>query len=135
MLHNEYYLDEQAFQDAVQRGILYEVLHLTMMMKVDLIPLKHRAFSQEEERRAQPTLLEPGTRPLRIASAEDAILTKLEWFEMGGRTSTRQWNDILGIMKQQRTTLDLAYMRQWADTLRIRDMLEDALAEAGLKRS
>ena len=107
MLQSEYYLDEQAFQDAMRRGILYGVLHLTTMMKVDLIPLKQRAFSQEEARRAQPTLLEPGTRPLRIASAEDAILTKLEWFEMGGRTSTRQWNDILGIMRQQGTALTL----------------------------
>ncbi len=132
MLHSQYYLDEQAFQDAVQCGILYGVLHLTTMMKVDLIPLKQRAFSQEEARRAQPTLLEPGTRPLRIASAEDAILTKLEWFEMGGRTSTRQWNDILGIMRQQDDNLDRSYTRQWADVLRVRDLLEDALAEAGL---
>ena len=132
MLHNEYYLDEQAFQDAVRGEILYGVLHLTTMMKVDLIPLKQRAFTQEEARRAQPTLLEPGTRPLRIASAEDAILTKLEWFEMGGRTSTRQWSDILGIMRQQGDNLDHTYMRQWADVLRVRDMLEKALAEAGL---
>ncbi len=102
-------------------------------MKVDLIPLKQRAFTQEEARRAQPTLLEPGTRPLRIASAEDAILTKLEWFEMGGQTSTRQWNDILGIMRQQGDTLDRPYMRQWADVLRVRELLEDALAEAGLQ--
>ena len=103
-------------------------------MKVDLIPFKQRAFSQEEARRAQPTLLEPGTRPLRVASAEDAILTKLEWFEMGGQTSTRQWNDILGIMRQQGIALDLTYMRQWADTLQVRDLLEDAIAEAGLKQ-
>ncbi len=51
---------------------------------------------------------------------------------MGGRTSTRQWNDILGIMRQQGTALDLAYMQQWADTLGVRDLLEKALAEAGL---
>ena len=134
MLQSQYYLDEQAFQDAVRRGILYGVLHLTTMMKVDLIPLKQRAFSQEEARRAQPTLLEPSTRPLRIASAEDAILTKLEWFEMGGRTSTRQWNDILGIMRQQGDNLDRPYMRQWADVLRVRELLEGALAEVELQQ-
>ena len=134
MLQSEYYLDEQAFQDAMRRGILYGVLHLTTMMKVDLIPLKQRPFSQEEARRAQPTLLEPGTRLLRVASAEDAILTKLEWFEMGGQTSTRQWNDILGIMRQQGDNLDRPYMRQWADVLRVRELLEDALAEVGLQQ-
>jgi len=69
MLHSQYYLDEQAFQDAVQRGILYGVLHLTTMMKVDLIPLKQRAFSQEEARRAQPTA------PPRLLSASMSIHT------------------------------------------------------------
>jgi hypothetical protein len=76
--------------------------------------------------------LEAGTRPVRIASAEDAVLTKLEWFDMGGRSSARQWNDILGIMSRQGVALDLAYLRHWADTLGVRDLLERALTEAGL---
>ena len=70
---------------------------------------------------------------MRVASAEDAILTKLEWFEMGGRSSSHQWNDILGIMRRQGASLDLAYLHHWADTLRVRDLLEQALVEAGLK--
>ena len=102
------------------------------MLKLDLIPLKRRAFTREEARRAQPHLLEAGTHPVRIASAEDAVLTKLEWFEMGGRSSARQWNDILGIMGRQGTSLDLAYMRHWADALQVRELLERALSEAGL---
>lgn len=102
------------------------------MLKLDLIPLKQRAFTREEARRAQPHLLEAGTRPVRIASAEDAILTKLEWFDMGGRSSARQWKDILGIMGRQGTSLDLSYLRHWADALRVRDLLERALIEAGL---
>ena len=68
---------------------------------------------------------------MRIASAEDAVLTKLEWFEMGGRSSARQWNDILGIIGRQGTSLDLVYLRHWAGVLRVRDLLERALTEAG----
>jgi hypothetical protein len=109
----------------------YNVLHLKTMMKVDLIPLKRRAFTREEARRAQPQVLEMGTLPLKVATAEDAILTKLEWFHMGGRSSARQWNDILGIIKQQGRTLDLAYLRQWADALSVRDLFEQALVDAG----
>ena len=122
LLQNDYYLDEQALDDAVRRSFPYNVLHLNTMMKVDLIPLKRRAFTREEARRAQPQVLEAGTPPLKVATAEDAILTKLEWFQMGGRSSGRQWNDILGIIKQQGATLDLAYLRQWADTLSVRDL-------------
>jgi hypothetical protein len=101
------------------------------MMKIDLIPLKQRAFTREEAQRAQPQVLEAGTLPVRIASAEDAILTKLEWFHMGGRNSTRQWNDILGVLREQGAALDLGYLRQWADALSIRDLLEQAFVDAG----
>jgi hypothetical protein len=133
-LQRDYYVDEQAWQDAVRRGFPYNVLHLGTMLKVDLIPLKRRAFTKEEARRAQMHILEAGTRPVRVASAEDAILTKLEWFEMGGRSSARQWNDILGIMRQQGAALDVPYLTQWADMLGVRDLLEQALIEAGLKQ-
>jgi hypothetical protein len=131
LLQSEYYLDEQALDDSVRRRYPYSVLHLKTMMKVDLIPLKRRAFTQEEARRAQPQVLEMGTPPLKVATAEDALLTKLEWFEMGGRSSSRQWNDILGIIRQQGTALDLSYLRQWADSLSVRVLLEQALMDAG----
>lgn len=54
---------------------------------------------------------------------------------MGGRSSGRQWNDILEIMKEQEERLDLAYLRQWADSLNVRELLEKALVDAGLKHS
>jgi hypothetical protein len=130
-LQNDYYVDEQAWQAAIRQGHLYNVIHLNTMLKLDLIPLKRRAFTREEARRAQPHRLEAGTHPVRIASAEDTILTKLEWFDLGGRSSARQWNDILGIIGRQGASLELAYLRHWADALRVRDLLEHALTEAG----
>lgn len=133
-LQRDYYVDEQAWQDAVRRGLPYSVIHLGTMLKIDLMPLKRRAFTREEASRAQAHVLEAGTRPVRVASAEDAILTKLEWFEMGGRSSSRQWNDILGIMKQQGAALDFPYLAQWADVLGVRDLLDQALVEAGFKQ-
>lgn len=129
VLQNDYYLDEQAWKDAIRHRIPYNLIHLNTMLKVDLIPLKRRAFTAEEARRARSHILEANTRPMRIASAEDAILTKLEWFEMGGRSSERQWNDILGIIKRQGISLDLPYLRRWADTLEVRTLLEQALVE------
>ncbi len=133
-LQSDYYVDEQAWQAAIRQGHLYNVIHLNTMLKLDLIPLKQRAFTREEARRAQPHLLEAGTHPVRIASEEDAILTKLEWFDMGGRSSARQWKDILGIIGRPGASLDMTYLRHWADALRVRDLLEHALTEAGLTR-
>jgi len=58
------------------------------------------------------------------------ILAKLEWYRLGGETSERQWSDILGVLKVQGDALDAAYLRHWADTLAVADLLQRALAEA-----
>jgi hypothetical protein len=67
-----------------------------------------------------------------VATAEDTILAKLEWYRLGGDVSERQWCDVLGVMKVQADRLDLAYLRQWAAQLNISDLLERAIKEAGL---
>jgi len=36
-LQSDYYLDEQAWKDAVRRGLPYNVIHLNIMLKVELI--------------------------------------------------------------------------------------------------
>jgi hypothetical protein len=131
-LQHDYYVDEAAWKDAVRRGFSYNLLYLPTMTKIDVMPLRQRAFTREEARRAQPTILEAGAPPMRIASAEDAVLSKLEWFQQGGRSSTRQWNDILGVLRQQGRSLDVNYLQRWADALGIRDLLEQALLDAGL---
>lgn len=56
-LQSDYYVDEQAWQAAIRHGHLYKVIHLNTMLKLDLIPLKQRAFTREEARRAQPHLV------------------------------------------------------------------------------
>lgn len=66
----------------------------------------------------------------KFASPEDTILSKLEWYRMGGEVSDRQWRDILGVLKTQAGTLDLDYLRKWADELKVSDLLERALSES-----
>lgn len=58
-----------------------------------------------------------------IASAEDALLAKLEWYRLGGEVSERQWRDVLGIIKTQEDRLDREYLTRWADELNIQDLL------------
>ncbi len=67
-----------------------------------------------------------------IASPEDVIINKLEWFRMGGNVSDRQWQDILGIIKVQGDLLDMNYLRYWTAELELSDLLEQILGEAGL---
>ncbi len=54
---------------------------------------------------------------------------------MGGEVSDRQWNDILGVLKVQGTALDLAYLQRWATNLKVADLLDRALVDAGLEEA
>ncbi len=132
-LQTDYYIDEDMIRDAIKRRSSFNVIHLDTMLKVDVYIPKFRSFDQEELRRAQQEVLLEGTRPFNVASPEGTILNKLEWYRMGGEVSDRQWNDILGVLKVQGTSLDIDYLQKWAANLRVTDLLERALVDAGLK--
>ena len=84
------------------------------------------------ERRALHTLSTEPERTAYVASAQDTILAKLEWYRMGGHVSERQWRDVQGVLKVQADRLDLAYLRRWAAQLNVADLLERAVQEAGV---
>ncbi len=134
-LETEYYVDEDMIQDAIMHQSSFNIIYLDSMLKVDVFLPKARPFDQEEYRRVQQEVLVNGTRPFKIASAEDTLLHKLEWYRMGNEISDRQWNDILGILKVRGTMLDMGYLRTWAFQLRVTDLLDRALVDAGLMGS
>jgi len=65
-----------------------------------------------------------------VATAEDTVLAKLDWYRMGGEVSERQWRDVLAILEVQAGRLDLDYLRQWAKELRVDDLLERARTQS-----
>ncbi len=78
---------------------------------------------------AEATLF--GEQPIRcaVATAEDTILAKLEWYRAGGETSERRWNDLRGIVRVRGAALDLGYLRKWAPQLGVQDPVERLLGE------
>ncbi len=132
-LEPNYYIDADAVTDAIKRRSSFNAIHLDTMLKVDVFIPKTRLFDQEELRRVRLEVLVEGTRPFYTASPEGTILNKLEWYRMGGEVSDRQWNDILGVLKVQGTALDLTYLRRWATNLKVANLLERALMDAGLE--
>ncbi|HIP95637.1 MAG TPA: hypothetical protein EYH32_00295 [Anaerolineae bacterium] len=75
---------------------------------------------------------EEPAREFYLASPEDVILHKLDWFRLGGGVSERQWNDVLGVLKVQALSLDLAYLQRWAAELGLTGLLDQAFNEAGI---
>lgn len=133
LLKNEFYIDADMVHNAIRYQSSFNIIHTEMLFKVDIFILKERPFDcQALSRRVQKTVSADTSQKIFFASPEDVILSKLEWYKMGGEVSDRQWNDILGILKVQGTQLDMPYLNQWAKGLGISALLKKALDEAGM---
>lgn len=134
MLESDYYIDEKMILDAIHRSSSFNLMHLETMLKVDVFVVKDRPYYREAFKRKRKDSLdeEQGAAEFYLASSEDIILSKLEWFRMGGNVSERQWGDVLGVLKVQGDSLDVKYLRYWAAELGIADLLEQAFRDAGI---
>jgi len=132
-LRDAFYLDIETMRHAVRQRSSFNVIHLATMFKVDVFVSKGRPFDRAQlERRTSQTLATDPKRMAYVASAEDTILAKLEWFRKGGEVSDRQWQDVLNVLKVQQGRLDEVYLADWASQLGVVDLLERAWAEAKL---
>ena len=130
-LQAEFYVDDEMIAESIQRNSSFKIIHRESMFKVDVFIPRPRPFLQSQLARAQrQTFTFETDVSARFASPEDTILSKLEWYRMGGEVSDRQWRDILGVLKTRAGELDLDYLRQWGSELTIGDLLERALKEA-----
>jgi len=130
-LQNEFFIDEEMMAESIQHNSSFNIIHRETMFKVDVFIPHQRPFHQSQLARAQKQTF--STDPevsARFSSAEDTILSKLEWYRLGGEVSERQWRDVLGVLKTRAGALDLDYLRKWAKELKVSDLLEQALAES-----
>ena len=117
------YVDEPAAGQSVAAGQMYNLLDTQGGWKADLVVRKERDFSVVEfARRSRCDVL--GT-PAMVASAEDVLLTKLEWSLASG--SSRQVDDARGIVAVQGDRLDGEYLRRWATELGVVELLDAVL--------
>ncbi len=130
-LQGEFYLDKEMIAESIQRHTSFNIIHRETMFKVDVFIPHPRPFLRSQLLRSQKqTFVFETEVSAKFASPEDTILAKLEWYRLGGEVSERQWRDILGILKTRAGTLDLGYLRKWADELEVNNLLESALKES-----
>lgn len=122
-LQKLFYLDEMSIYNAIQHHSSFNLIDLETMFKVDIFIPKQRPFDQAQlaRRRAYIIATNP-ERAVYVASPEDTILAKLEWYRLGGEQSERQWRDIQGIVQVQNQQLDWAYIYQQAILLSVDDL-------------
>jgi len=130
-LSADYYVDADMIREALRDRTSFNLIHQGSMLKVDMFVPKRRPYDRAALARREADRLEDAddAREFFVATAEDVILTKLEWFDRGGRTSERQWIDVLGVLRVQGDSVDVEYLRRWAGELGIANLLERALNE------
>ena len=130
-LQSDFYADEQAIERAVRAKRHFNVIHLDSAFKVDIFVAKPSEFDSAQLERRQESIIETDLpQKVYVATAEDTILAKLDWYRRGNEVSDRQWKDISGVIRVQGDRLDLEYLRHWAQELGVLDLLERALAES-----
>lgn len=129
-LGGDWYIDPEFASRAVEQGRPFNLIHIPSGYKFDIFPA-HNGFHRSELERATMRQLgiPGGTVGCFVATAEDMLLAKLLWYRDGGNVSERQWADIIGILKINRT-LELLYLANWATELAVSNLLESAIRAA-----
>ena len=132
LLQPDFYADAEMIREALTRRRSFNLIHYASTFKIDVFPLQSDEYSRASFARREFELSRSfGEQPIEcaVATAEDTILRKLEWYRSGGETSERQWNDLRGVVMVSGPRLDLTYLRHWAKYLRVDDLLERLLGE------
>jgi hypothetical protein len=124
LLGDAFYLDVETAQEAIRAGRSFNILSMASVTKFDFFPVGKDPFGMAQLRRKRMTKVDFLSEvEVPVASAEDVVLAKLRWYDQGGRSSERQWNDILGVLRVQGPAIDWAYIEEWAPRLKVGDLV------------
>jgi len=129
-LEVEFYVPAEAARQAVEQSTSFNLID-DDGLKVDLFVLGESPLDRHQlEHRQRILVSEDPPRYLWVSSPASQVLRKLEWYQAGGSVSERQWRDVVGILRAQRSTLDLADLTHTAQTVGLGEILDTALRNA-----
>ena len=123
----DYYLDEDSIAEAIDRGLMFNLIDAREGDKVDFWMLTDDPFDQSRFSRKYPEEV-LGIQML-VSRPEDTILAKLKWANLSGG-SEKQFVDALRIYEVQFENLDRQYLETWAAMLRVNALLDRLKNEA-----
>ncbi|HWU43541.1 MAG TPA: hypothetical protein VN132_08890 [Bdellovibrio sp.] len=106
----------EVIQDEVMRRGSFNLIHQDSGIKVDIVLNKNTEISKSELSRRKKVLIVPGLETY-IASAEDVILKKLEFYREG--QSEKHLLDVREILSF--TDVDKEYLNLWTEKLSLKN--------------
>ena len=121
----DFYVSEAAIRDAIRRKSCFNLIHLPTSFKVDVFVSRQRPFDVAAMNRATIEHLgDSHSLEIHVSTAEDAIISKLEWYRKTNETSDRQWNDVTRLLKLLGDAADVEYLKESAQSVGVQDLLE-----------
>jgi len=119
VLGEDYHVDKDLLAEGFRQRRPCNVVHMPTLVKIDLIPRKDSDYRRLEFRRRRE--VDFAGVPLWIVSPEDLVLSKLEWARES--RSEQQMKDVRALLG---TSLDRAYLNEWAGRLGLAGLLKEA---------
>ena len=128
---SEYYLSRPAVESAVRKRFQFNIIHPGSGFKVDCFVAGSGEFDQAQLGRGVRIPRPDEGYDLSVASPEDVIIKKLDYFRLG--ESEKHVRDILAMLKISGQQIDRRYIADWAQKLGLTAIWDDILArlEAG----
>lgn len=127
----DFYVSEAAIRDAIRRKSCFNLIHHATSFEVDVFVSRHRPFDVTATNRATVEHLgDSHSLEIHVASAEDAIISKLEWYRKTNETSDRQWDDVTRLLKLLGDAADAEYLKESAESVGVQDLLERLMSDA-----
>ena len=139
LFEQDYVFDTLALYNAVQHHTSCSLIHLDSLAKLDLIVPQPTAFDEAMFPLVHVSPLDERYPPFPMASTSEMIVFKLQRYFLNEQSRTdgmnddAEWNDILGMLKVQGMSLDVAVLEQWITALQLDDPWQRARIDAGLQ--
>ncbi len=124
-----WYAEPEMMRQAIEAGRAFNLIQMGSAMKFDIFPASTEFHEAQLERATATPLQMEGAALCPVATPEDILLAKLQWYRDGGEVSDRQWNDIGGLIAIN-DAMDWEYVDLWAARLHVTDLLARARADA-----
>jgi hypothetical protein len=131
-LGKDWVADPDAMRRAIESGRSFNLIYIPEVLKFDVFPAVN-AFHKSQLSRATEMAFEGSeeSETYPVATAEDVVLAKLQWYRAGGEVSERQWADITGVLLKN-PAINREYLQRWAAHLQVADLLSRALRDSEL---
>ncbi len=119
-LEDRFYLDRDMIREAIYNRSQFSSIHLDSGFKVGFWLVKRESFDEMRFQRRRSYHI--FGRDVCLSTAEDLILIELVWYR--DSKSDKHYEDARGIYQIQADQLDKVYLKHWAETLGIDNLLE-----------